>query len=69
MLRIIRWSLIAAYLIVVGLWPAAAVPVALLAAGLVVIAASIPLPIWLAAIGVVLLVLYRRSTPTVQPAG
>lgn len=69
MIRIIRWSLLAAYLIVVGLWPAAAAPVALLAAGLAVIAAAIPAPVWLLATGAALLAAHQQQpAPAVQPA-
>lgn len=45
MFRIFVWSLIAAYLLVVGLWPAAAVPVGLAFTGLGVVIAAIPVPV------------------------
>lgn len=48
MLRIIRWSLLAVFLIVVGLWPAAAAPVGLAFAGLGHLLALIPGPVLLA---------------------
>jgi hypothetical protein len=44
MIRIIAWPLLAAYLLVVGLWPAAAAPVALAFTGLGVVLAAIPGP-------------------------
>ncbi|MFG3046267.1 hypothetical protein ACGFZR_15225 [Streptomyces sp. NPDC048241] len=69
MLRIIRWSFLAAYLIVVGLWSAAAAPVALLATGVAVILTAVPMPVWLLATGATLLALNRQQpTPTIQPA-
>ncbi|MEV8548340.1 hypothetical protein AB0L04_00595 [Streptomyces glaucescens] len=49
MIRIIRWLLLAAFLIFVGLWPAAATPVGLAATGAAVILGLIPVPVWLAA--------------------
>lgn len=53
MLRFIAWLLLAAYLLVVGLWPAAAVPVGLAFTGAGVVLAAIPGPalIGLAAYG------------------
>jgi len=39
--------LLAAFLIVVGLWPAAAAPVTLAATGAAVILTAIPGPVWL----------------------
>ncbi|MFF4489442.1 hypothetical protein ACFY0F_23585 [Streptomyces sp. NPDC001544] len=47
MKRYIRWSLLAAYLIVVGLWPTAAAPIAAAFAGIAVIVAAIPGPVLL----------------------
>ncbi|MEU5477473.1 hypothetical protein [Streptomyces mirabilis] len=61
-MRFILWSLLAAFLIVVGLWPAAAAPVVLASAGLTVVVAKIP--------GVLLLVAavaYLRRKPA-RPA-
>lgn len=49
MLRILLWLLATAFLIIVGLWPAAATPITLAAAGAAVILAAIPAPVWLAA--------------------
>lgn len=43
-MRYILWSLIAAYLLIVGLWPAAATPVELTFTGLAAIIAAIPGP-------------------------
>lgn len=47
--RIIRWALLAGFLIVVGLWPAAATPIALAAGGAAALLAAIPGPVLLAA--------------------
>jgi hypothetical protein len=52
MLRIIAWAALALYLLIVGLIPAAAAPVPVIAAGAGVIAAAIPGPAWLAAAGI-----------------
>lgn len=46
--RIARWLLLVAFLIVVGLWPAALAPVDLAAAGAAAILAAIPGPVLLA---------------------
>lgn len=46
MFRFIAWVLLALYLLVVGLWPPAAAPLALMLAGLAVVAALIPGPAW-----------------------
>ena len=40
-----RWLLVAAYLLVVGVWSSAAAPVALVAAGLAVIVGLVPGPV------------------------
>lgn len=48
MFRIIRWLLLAVFLIVVGLWPAAAAPIGLAASGAAVILAAVPGPVLLA---------------------
>jgi hypothetical protein len=58
MFRIIRWLLLALFLIVVGLWPAAAAPIGLAASGAAVILAAIPGPVLLA--GGVIAWLHRR---------
>lgn len=49
MLRKIAWAVFALYLLIVGLWPAAATPVALAAAGAAALIAAIPGPALLAA--------------------
>lgn len=49
MLRNLRWPLLALYLLVVGLWPAAAAPVTLAAAGAAIVIAAIPGPALLVA--------------------
>lgn len=41
-MRFIKWSLLAAFLIIVGLWPAAAAPVVLASAGAAVVVGKIP---------------------------
>lgn len=52
MIRKLRWPLLALFLMVVGAWPAAAAPIALIAAGLGVVIAMIPGPALLAIAGV-----------------
>lgn len=59
--RIFRWLLLAAVLIVVGLWPAAAAPIGLAATGAAVILAAIPGPVLLAA-GVIAWLHHRPAT-------
>lgn len=49
MSRYVRWLLLAAFLIVVGLWPAAAAPIGLAATGAAVIVGLIPGPVLLLA--------------------
>lgn len=44
-----RWTLLVGFLIVVGLWPAAATPITLAATGASVIIAAIPGTVWIAA--------------------
>ncbi|MFD4377691.1 hypothetical protein ACFWPY_39865 [Streptomyces sp. NPDC058527] len=46
---VVRWTLLAAFLIVVGLWPAAATPLTLAATGAAALIAAIPGPVLLAA--------------------
>ncbi|BBC30025.1 hypothetical protein SGFS_013190 [Streptomyces graminofaciens] len=58
MFRILRWALLAAFLIVVGLWPAVAAPIGLAAAGLAVVVGMIPGPVL--ALGAVALWLRHR---------
>ncbi|MEU9470446.1 hypothetical protein AB0D78_28280 [Streptomyces avermitilis] len=48
-MRYILWSLVAAYLLVVGLWPAAATPVVLTLSGATVLLGQIPGAVLLAA--------------------
>jgi hypothetical protein len=62
MLRFIAWLLLAAYLLVVGLWPAAAAPVGVVFHGLGVVIAAIPLPV-LALAAVVVWEWRHRHTP------
>jgi hypothetical protein len=64
MLRIILIVLLGLYLIVVGLWPAAAAPVSLLVAGLVVVFGLIPTPVWLLTAGIA----WARNRPAPVPA-
>ncbi|MFD8200000.1 hypothetical protein [Streptomyces sp. NPDC059701] len=59
--NVIRWALIAAFLVVVGMWPAAATPVTLAAAGGDHLIAAIPGPVLLLAAAVVWL--RYRTTP------
>ncbi|KMS71746.1 hypothetical protein ACH49_24255 [Streptomyces leeuwenhoekii] len=49
MSRVLRWLLLALYLIVVAVWPSAAAPVTLTATGAAVILAAIPGPVLLLA--------------------
>lgn len=49
MFRIVLWALLALYLLTVGLWPAAAAPVALTFDGLAAVLAAIPGPVLLLA--------------------
>lgn len=51
-MRYIAWSAIAIFLIVVGLWPAAATPVALVGAGLGTVIAALPGPALLLIAGI-----------------
>lgn len=66
MLRYILWSLIAAYLISVGLWPAAAAPVSLALAGLAALVGLVPGYVWLLAGGIAWL-RHRRPAPMPIP--
>ncbi|MFF8589985.1 hypothetical protein ACF061_00855 [Streptomyces sp. NPDC015220] len=59
MIRIILLTLLALYLITVGLWPPAAAPITLLLAGLAVIAGLVPGPVWLIAAGIA----WRKHQP------
>ncbi|MFF4536569.1 hypothetical protein [Streptomyces aureus] len=64
MLRFILIALLGLYLIVVGLWPAAAAPVSLMAAGLAVVFGLIPTPVWLITAGIA----WARHQPSPVPA-
>lgn len=61
MFRIIAWLLLASYLLIVGLWPAAAAPVGLAFTGLGVLLAAIPLPAVIAIGAVIAWELRHRS--------
>lgn len=61
MFRIIRWPLLALALIVIGLWPAAAAPIALAGAGLAAVIAAIPGPVLLA-VGAIAWLKHRPAT-------
>ncbi|MEU2446052.1 hypothetical protein ABZ588_21360 [Streptomyces althioticus] len=62
--RITRWLLLVAFLIVVGLWPAAVAPVTLALAGADLVLAAIPGPVLLLSVGVIWLWTRNRPTPT-----
>jgi hypothetical protein len=59
--RVLLWSLLVAYLIVIGLWASAAAPVVLVLAGLATVLAAVPGPVWAFAAGIAWLV--RRPAP------
>lgn len=66
MLRTILWSLLAAYLIAVGIWHGADAPVSLAFTGLGHLIGLVPKPVWvLAALAVWL---WHRRTVVIQPA-
>lgn len=65
MFRIIRWALLAAFLIVVGLWPAAATPIALAAGGAAALIATIPGPVLLA-VGVIAWLKHKPTPATAR---
>lgn len=68
MFRNVRWPLLAVFLVLVGLWPAAAAPIGLAATGAAVILAAIPGPVLLAA--AVIGWLKHKPAPTkTAPAG
>lgn len=52
MSRYVRWLLLAGFLIVVGLWPAAAAPIDWAATGANVVLAAIPAPVLLLMAGI-----------------
>lgn len=64
--RPVLWSLLAAYLIVVGLWSTAAAPVSLATAGLDTVLGSIPRTVLVLAAGVAWLIF--RPGRTARPA-
>lgn len=64
MFRIIAWLFLAAYLLIVGVWPSAAVPVGLAFDGLGAVLAAIPGPVLLLAA----FVAWLRHRPTPKPA-
>jgi hypothetical protein len=66
MLRTILWLLLAAYLISVGIWPAAAAPVSLAFAGVAVLIGLVPGPAWLIAVAAVWW-RHRRTAPMTMP--
>jgi hypothetical protein len=61
MLRYILWSILAAYLIAVGLFPAALAPVHLAAAGAAALIAAVPAPLLVLA-GVAVWLKYRPAS-------
>lgn len=61
-MRYILWSLLAAYLLIVGLWPAAAAPVELTASGAFVVLAKPPV-LLLAALAAAVVHHRRRPVP------
>ncbi|MFF7139570.1 hypothetical protein ACFZBZ_45730 [Streptomyces sp. NPDC008196] len=58
----VRWVILAAFLVVVGLWPAAAAPVTLAAAGAGAVLAAIPGPVLLA-VAVIAWLKHRPAAP------
>jgi len=58
--RILRWLLLAAFLIVVGMWPTALAPVTLALAGAAAILATVPASVWLA-VGVIAWLKHKPS--------
>ncbi|NUQ97524.1 MAG: hypothetical protein HOY79_13550 [Streptomyces sp.] len=64
MLRTILWSLLAAYLIAIGLWHSAAAPVSLAFAGLAVLIGLVPAYVWVVAVGAIW---WRHRRTTVVP--
>lgn len=67
MLRIVLWAFAALYLLLVGLWPAAAAPIGLVAAGAAVVIGLIPGPVF--ALGAAAAWLkYRAAHPATHTA-
>ncbi|MGW1160385.1 hypothetical protein ACWD48_19635 [Streptomyces sp. NPDC002519] len=65
MLRTALWSLLAAYLIAVGIWHSAAAPVSLVFAGLAVLIGLVPAYVW--ALAAVAIWWRHRRTVVIQP--
>jgi hypothetical protein len=63
-MKTVRWLLLVAFLIVVGLWPAALAPVTLALAGAAAVLAAIPGPVWVA-VGAIAW-LRHKQTPTAR---
>jgi hypothetical protein len=63
MFRTLRWPLLILFLILVGLWPAAAAPISLAATGASHILAAIPGSV-LAAIAAIVWLRHRQTNPT-----
>ena len=61
--HIVRWTLLFIALAVIGVWPAAATPVALAAAGAAVILAAVPAPV-LAAVAIVVWLKHKKPAKT-----
>jgi hypothetical protein len=61
MFRFTLWALLAAFLLLVGAWPAAATPIGLLGAGVETVLGLIPGPVL--ALAVVVAYLASRSAP------
>lgn len=65
-MRYILWSILATYLLVVGLWPAAAAPVVLASTGAAVVVGKIP---GVVLVGIAAITwLSHRNRPTSAPA-
>ena len=67
MLRTILWSLLAAYLLAIGLWHSAAAPVSLMFAGLAVVIGLVPAYAWAIAAAAIWW-RHRQTTVVIQPA-
>lgn len=64
MFRTLRWPLLVLFLILVGLWPAAAAPISLAATGAAVIIAAIPGPV----LAIACCIAWLKHRPTPKPA-
>ena len=67
MLRILLIALLGLYLMVVGIWPAAAAPVAALLSGVAVLLGLIPKFVWLGA-GIAAIIRSDQLAPAAQTA-